>query len=231
MSLSPTGTGSTGGDIGGTEIEAAIRQMIEAYLLGANITSAGGDSPKINKIETLPEVPAFGDILANAVQIAVIRHMEDSGIIGNIGDGDIVPKESGLTEGQAVGIARKGVSTLQNPASLVAEGLGLLPHAVVASFVISILPIIINELTKPGGPFDLRFKRMVEKEFNSLQDRQTSFDLAIGERGLVIQSRAGFLNRHGASSNTNTLRMIREGELNRDNFSQVDYTDHAKGLF
>ena len=110
-------------------------------------------------------------------------------------------------------------------------GLALLPHAVLVSFVISLLPLIIHELTKPGGPYDLRFKRIVEKEFNSLMDRQTLHDISIGERGVIFQSRTGFINKNGQSSNANTLRMIREGGVNKQFLTEVDYVDHSKGLF
>lgn len=227
--MSFSSTGGTGG-----EIESALRQMIEQYLNGMQISSAGDESRSINSVTFLPEVTGFGDVLDSAVQTAVARHMEENGLLqgaGGLGTEGKDPNAKGLTEGQAVGIAGQGLSLLQNPETLVSAGIVKLPHAVLITFAISLIPIIIHELTKPGGPFDLRFKRIVEKEFNSLMDRQTAYDMRIGERGIIIQSRAGFINKNGAMSNTNTLRQIREGGVNKENLNEVDYIDHSKGLF
>lgn len=228
MSFSPT----TGGQSGG-EIEAVLRQMIEQYLTGMQISSAAGDSPKINKVTSIPEITGFGSVIDNAVQTAVLRHMEDNNMLGNTGNASNSSSspDSKLTEGQAAGLVSTGVSRVQNPVSLVSDAIPFLPHAVLVTLAISLIPIIITELTKPGGPFDLRFKRAVEKEFNSLMDRQTQYDVRIGERSIIVQSKAGFINKNGGATNTNTLRMIREGGINKEFLNEVDYIDHSKGLY
>ena len=226
MSLSATGGGSTAG-----EIASVVQQMIEQILRSASISSAGGDSPKVNKFVDFDSKGAdFGSILDQAVQTAVIRHMEDAGLFGEL-DGDITTASAGVTGNQKLALARQGISKLQNPESLINDALGFLPQATLIGFALSLLPIIMDELTKPGGPFDLRFKRAVEKEFNALMDRQTAHDVAIGERGLIFQSRAGFINRNGGAANTNTLRMIREGGINKEFLNEIDYVDHSRGLF
>lgn len=89
MSFSPT----TGGQAGG-ELEAALTQMFRQYLERVDITSSGGDSPKTNRIINLPEVNGFGAVLDTAVRTAVLRHMEDNGLIGS-GPGSGAGREGG----------------------------------------------------------------------------------------------------------------------------------------
>jgi len=215
MSFAPVG--------GGGDIESALRQMIEQYLNGMIITSAGGDSPKTNKVLSLPEVSGFNELFSSAVRNAV-------GSATQTQDG-IVQEPAGFSESNAISLTRRAVSTARNPESLVAEGLQYLPHAALVGLAISLIPLIINELTKPGGVFDLRFKRIMAKEFNSLMDRQTQYDVAIGVRGEIFQSRAGFINRNGGATNANSLRIIREGGINKNHITEVDYIDHSEGLW
>lgn len=222
MSASATGGGNASG-----ELASAILQMLRS----AKFTSAGGSSTVVNEyVAGSVDSVDFASILDSAVTTAVLRHMEDNGLIAGPTESGLPANDSSMTEGQAIGNLKSTISAGQNPASLVATGLSLLPHAVLLSFVISLLPLIIEELTRPGGEYDLRFKRMMEKEFNALQDRQTSFDVAIGERGTIFQARAGFLNKQGQSSNTNSLRLVREGGINKERLTETDYTDHSKGF-
>ncbi len=222
MSASATGGGNPSGDLA-----AAILQVLQS----AKFTSSGGDSPKENAyIPGSVDSVDFGTVLDNAVTTAVLRHMEDNGLIAGPSESGVPGTDSILSEGEILGNVRNTISAGQNPASLVATGISLLPHAALASFAISLIPIIIEELTRPGGEFDLRFKRIVEKEYNALQNRQTQYDIATGERGVIFQNRTGFLNTQGASSNTNSLRIIREGGINRNALTETDYTDHAKGF-
>jgi len=216
--------------VGGSDITSVIRQIIEAAFLNAEISSSGGDSPKINRVlNTDINVQDFNSIFEGEIRRIVedITAQKESGDDITVAGGD----KEGITEGQVVGVASRGLSGLNNPGAFVGMGLGLLPHAVLVSFVISLMPMIFEEMTRAGGPWDLTFRRIVEKEYNSLQNRQAFYDLTIGERGLIIQSRGGLLNRNTGSVNTNTLRMIREGGIDKNIMAQLDYTDHAKGLF
>lgn len=236
MSFSPIDGGGTSG-----AVASIIIQLIQAILRGSNISSAGGDSPKINRVlSTDVNAGDFGGIIDAAIQDLVnqtIQEQEEGRPgLAQLGEqgGDLTTgagDEGGLTEAQGVGLGRQALATLRDPTSLVTEGLSKLPHAALIAFALALLPLIITELTKPGGPWDLRFKRIVENEFNALMDRQTAYDIRIGERSIIVQSRAGFINKNGAASNTNTLREIREGGINKDFFNEVGYIDHSRGLF
>lgn len=224
--MSATGSGSIEGEVGGV-----ITQIIKQALEGLITTSAGGDSPKTNTVIDIGEVTGFEEILDSTITSIVLRNMEERGLVGGGISGDVTSKEGGAPGvGSLLGSAKQTASLAQNPAALVSAGLPLLPHAVLVSFVISIIPLVINELTKPGGAYDLRFRRIIEKEFNALQNRQTSYDIAIGERGFIIQNRAGFLNTQGSRSNTNSLKIIREGGINKQFLTEQDYVDHSTGF-
>lgn len=223
--MSVVNTGSISGDVGGV-----ITQIIQQALAGLITTSAGGDSPKQNTVIDIGEVTGFEEVLDNAITSIVLRNMEERGLVGG---GDVTGEGGDGNSpalGSVLGSAKQTAALAQNPAGLVAAGLPFLPHAVLVSFVVSMIPLILEELTKPGGAFDLRFRRIMEKEFNALQARQTSYDIAIGERGVIFQGRAGFINKHGASSNTNSLKLIREGGINKNFLTETDYVDHSQGF-
>jgi len=218
MSASPAGQG--------TNIDSIFKQIMEQYLLGLEVTSSGGDSPKVNKVFSLPEVQGFGDIIDNAIRQAIENQTSTT-----VGDGDITEAEQGVTAGNALSVAGRATSNLQNPVSIVSQGLAFLPHAVIVSFVIAIIPTIINELTRPGSDFDLRFKRLVAEEYNSIEERKYLYDIRVGQKGLILQPVVGLLStgQTGAAS-TNTLRLIKDGGIDKSFQGQIDYVDHAEGL-
>jgi len=184
MSFSPTSGGISGG-----ELESAVRQMIENYFLGAEFTSSAGDSPKINRTLNLPDVSGFGDIMDSAVRTAVLRHMEENNLIGG--------GESGISEGLPIGgkgktaglassipgTVRSATSTVQNPMSAATSLISLLPQAAIITMAISMVPVIINELQKPGMPFDRRYKRDVPGEVLSSVEREEKAGI---RQGLTI---------------------------------------------
>ena len=93
-----------------------------------------------------------------------------------------------------------------------------------------ILFSIFDLLTKPGGPLDLRFKRIIDDEINAFLSRQTQKDTEMGVRQVIIQSKTGFTASNG-KNNYNTLRGIREGGLNEERLTRIGKVDHTKGVF
>lgn len=122
------------------------------------------------------------------------------------------------------------ISKVQNPASIVASGLPLLPHAALIALAIALSPIIFDILTKPGGPLDLRFKRIIDDEINAFLSRQTQKDTEMGIRQVIIQSKTGFTAANG-KNNYNTVRGIREGGLDKERLDRIGMVDHSKGVF
>jgi len=119
-------------------------------------------------------------------------------------------KKKGNLESKTAGNVRKTIGVLDNPANIVAAGIPFLPHAALITFAIMLTPLIFEQLTKPGGPLDLRFKRIIDNEVNAFLSRQTQKDTEMGVRPVIIQSKTGFTATNGAN-NYNTLRGIREG--------------------
>jgi len=133
-------------------------------------------------------------------------------------------------EKSAIGGISKVIGAANNPASIVAAGINILPHAALLAFAISITPFIFDVLTKPGGPLDLRFKRIISDEVNAFLSRQTQKDTEFGVRQVIIQSKTGFTATNGAN-NYNTLRGIREGGIDKERLDRIGKVDHTKGVF
>lgn len=133
-----------------------------------------------------------------------------------------------LSEQKAIGLIRKGGNLIQNPAQIAMEIARYMPHTVIVLMAASVAPMIFELLTKPGGPYDLRFKRIIDKEISAFLSRQTQKDTEFGVRQVIIQSKTGFTAKNGAN-NYNTLRGIREGGLNEELFDRVGKIDHQKG--
>ncbi len=204
-----------------------IRQMIEQAMLSAYIVSPRFDDYKINQIDV------------NTADFDAILRNEVTQIVEEIERNNPTPMYTGQTsrasspnlERIGTQTARQTMSVLQNPIdSAFGEALKYLPHAVLVTLALSLVPIIFKELTKAGGPLDLRFRRILEKEYNGFLDRQTQRNTQTGARQVIVQSRSGFIAMSGAG-NYNNLREIREGGANKDRLASIEMVDHARGLF
>ncbi len=214
----------------------AIAQMLTNTLTDMLITSAGDRGRPINRVEFV-EVQAadFESILEQEIRDIVDEYFsqkETAEVATENESGGVEEKDKkGGKTGQALGVARMGMGAAANPASLVATGLKFLPHAALVAFVISIIPMIFNEMTRAGSQWDLRFKRIMLEEYNALLDRQEQHNTRIGTRQVIIQSRRGFINTNGASSNYNNQRVIRKGWLGLEDMSELSTVNHAKALW
>ena len=200
-----------------------LRQVIENALYNANITSA--NPYHVNKVFAVDINTAdFDELLTKEIEDIVNETVKD------LSPTTERKTEEGLTESGAVALARNGISTVQDPVSIVTTGLQYLPHAALIGLALSLIPLILKELTRAGGPLDLRWKRIMENEFNAFLDRQTQKNTQLGLRQVIVQSRSGYIAMNGAA-NENTLRQIREGGIKKDRLANIDFVDHARGLF
>lgn len=212
-------------------IEVIIRQMILSALRNAQITSANP-----THTNTVKEISLTGEIgteeeFKESIRDMVQEMLDDPITTQSIAENELTKeKKKGITESQKVGLASKAVSTAKNPGSIVAQGLAFLPHAVLVSFAISLAPFIFDQLTRPGGPLDLRFKRIVDDEINAFLSRQTQKDTELGIRQVIIQSKKGFTASNGVN-NYNTQKGIREGGFDKQRLDRFGMIDHSKGLF
>lgn len=218
-------------------LEVIIKQMILSAFRSANMESA---SPgKINHFIGMEggemDIIGSNEEINAAIQEAVQQIMGSPENAENLVDGlSSAGEKTGKTksdlEKTGIGATSKVISVSQNPAGIVAQGLPLLPHAVLIAFAIALAPLIFDILTKPGGPLDLRFKRILEDEFNAFLSRQTQRDTEMGVRQVIIQGKTGFTATNGVN-NYNTLRGIREGGVDEERLSRIGKVDHSKGVF
>jgi len=138
--------------------------------------------------------------------------------------------KEGTTEKEAAGFIRKKMSIIQNPNDIAMEIARFMPHAALVLIAASIAPLIFDIMTKPGGPLDLRFKRIIADEINAYLLRQTQKDTEMGVRQVIIQSKRGFTAING-QNNYNTLRGIREGGIVKERLDRIGMKDHSKGVF
>jgi len=179
MSFSPVSGGQSGG-----ELEQAIVSMFELVLRNMQVSSAGGDSPKINTVIDFPTPSGFGEILDTAVRISVLRHMEENGMLATGSGGDDTPKDP--SSPNVLSLARKGASGISDPTSLFADATQitkLIPIIGVLLAAPGFALMIRNLLLSPGMPFDPRFRRDIGSEVLSTVEREEKAGL---RQGLVI---------------------------------------------
>jgi hypothetical protein len=92
----------------------------------------------------------------------------------------------------------------------------------VAKFVVDIL-------IAPGGPFDTRFRREIEKEQFGFYDRQTQYDTQYGYRNVIIQGRQSFLSNQGVF-HASTFKDVMQGTGTQYRLSRIEISDKALGI-
>jgi len=139
--------------------------------------------------------------------------------------GKFAKKGAGMVPGLLSG---SPASTLQN---LFMSNIKMILPIAIPLMVVQLIPLIIDELKRPGGFLDVRFRRDARRELEFGLTREQQQLTRIGVRQVIIQSQAGFRNMAGAAS-TNTLRQIRESgfRVSSLGFSQIDDDDRAGGL-
>jgi len=221
-------------------LDVIIKQMILSAFRSAMMTSASpGHVNRFIGIESQGGMDIIGnnEEINAAIRLAVDDITSDPDSAESLADNLLnaeentgKKKKTSSLEKSTIGGISKVISAANNPASIVAAGLSYLPHAALVAFAISITPFIFDILTKPGGPLDLRFKRVISDEVNAFLSRQTQRDTEIGVRQVVIQSKTGYTASNGAN-NYNTLRGIREGGIDKERLDRIGKVDHAKGVF
>ena len=210
---------------------SSIRQFVENIARSLAITSASPQhTNRVKALDYFGEAGDFEDILRQDV-IKIIEDEIKIQMKEFREDPSAQPTTPiGSVEAQFASQVKKGISVAQSPASAASDVIKYLPHAALVTLAISLTPIVIGELSKPGGFMDVRWKRRLEEEQNAFMDRQTQRNTQMGIRKIQIQSRAGFISINGAN-NSNNLREIREGGVNKDRLAQIDIKDHTMGLF
>ena len=208
--------------------EIFIKKMVE-LLRDSTWTSA--NPIKTNFVKDIREV-RFGNDFDQQFEAAVVEAVQEY-LVENPPKADekdipISAAKDTFGETKALSLTRQGIGIAKDPTNIVAMALQRLPHAALIAFAISLVPIIFDMLTMPGGPFDVRFKRIVDEEISAFLARQTQKDTEFGYRQVIIQSKLGFTAPNGVN-NYNTVRGIREGGLDKERLDRIGMIDHTKG--
>ncbi len=206
-----------------------ISNVIE-LLKETQITSASpGWTNTVKDVRVTGLGADFDQELEIAIQEKITEYLaQNSDLVGGNATGKTSTTKNTLSGQKTAGLIRKGGSLIQNPQGIAMEIARYMPHTAFVLIAASVAPMIFELLTKPGGPFDLRFKRIVDKEISAFLSRQTQKDTEFGVRQVIIQSKTGFTAKNGAN-NYNTVRGIREGGINEELFDRVGRIDHQKG--
>jgi len=189
----------------------AVRRLVESL----QITSAGGDSPKINEVLQLDQSIDLDEALEDS---RIESETKETKKISNA-----VEKVERFDKGN-VGDVQRFTSAqinnlkdfVQNPAGFVisifikkfAKGVGVIAFALI---IFEAVKFVISELLKPGRFLDLRFKRDITKEIISFRKREEQQKLKQGFSNVIITSSPGL--RGGQGKVVNTLDLVRRGEF------------------
>ncbi len=220
-------------------LDSIIKQMILSAFRSANMTSASpGHINRFIGIESQGGMDIIGsneeinDAIRQAVEGITTDPDSADSLAGNLLDSE--QKTGKKSKGQLQQAGLSGVSGIvgigNNPASIIARVLPTLSQATLIAFALLLAPLIFDILTKPGGPLDLRFKRIISDEVNAFLSRQTQRDTEMGVRQVIIQSKTGFTAVNGFN-NYNTVKGIREGGINKEQIDRIGKVDHSRGVF
>lgn len=220
-------------------LDSIIKQMILSAFRSANMTSASpGHINRFIGIESQGGMDIIGSTeeINDAIREAVQGFMDDPDSAESLA-GSLLDSEQKTGKPQKGKLQKAGLTGLstaagigQDPTSVIARVLPALPHATLLVFALLLAPLIFDILTKPGGPLDLRFKRIISDEVNAFLSRQSQRDTEMGIRQVIIQSKTGFTAVNGFN-NYNTLKGIREGGIDKELLDRVGKVDHSKGVF
>jgi len=181
----------------------ALRQILENVLYSLNISSAGGDSPKVNYVRYVDINPDdYEQVLQAEIKAAVDETKAGSkspikakkppkGMLFQI-----LARDLGLSK------ARLAVSLLSNPQGIISPIVGTLlkgggaATAMILAALSSypIIRFISAQLTKRGSLFDLTFRNIMDSRINALRTRESQQEIRRGIEGkaqVILTTRAG----------------------------------------
>ena len=209
-------------------IADTLKNFVEQLMISARIVSPRFTDYRVDRLDYYTEPADFSEVLREEIKRILAEEKADVGVTGGI---EQEAGTQGLSEGQLAGMVGRGISTAQNPASAATGLIRFLPHAALVALAISLAPLIIKELKKPGSMLDIRFKRIMQDEFNAFLGRQDQWDTKLGLRQVRVQSKSGFLVTNGSAMTENNLRQVREGGTDGDRLALIEMSDLSKELF
>ena len=198
------------------EINRMIKKMMESSI----ITSAGGDSPKTNKVigigeQDTPDLESLVREGASDDSIKEDKKLKDTVKKVNRFDKGNVGKVNRFTSAQFGNLQ----GFVENPATFIinkvfgklAKGVGVIAFAFI---IFEAVKFIIRELLKPGRLLDIRFKRDFKNELIAFRRREDQQKLRQGFANIIITSTPRLrLTAQNVGQVTNTFDLVRRNQF------------------
>jgi len=204
-------------------LAASIKQFVTELAISARIVSPRFTDYRIESFDYYTEPAEFDSILKAEVERIIEEKMVEM-------KGTKESKSPPMPEGAGMlGLIGKGARTgMGGGMALVGTMARLFPPAMIALAIPFVVNAVLDELTKVGGVLDVRYRREITNEIENYWSRQVQYDTAVGNRQVILQTKASFGNLRGAG-NSNTLRQVREN-VNRLADVGLHVEDKAQGL-
>ncbi len=192
-----------------------LTEKVKQLILSLQVTSAGGDSPKINvalQVDDTIDLDTTIDEMVGKKQskkptAGFGKKLEGKDVITDVKKRIPFDKSRGLADliGGTQGQAGNLINLAKNPTGAISGIMGALgktlPFIAVITTILS-LPTVVKKigdfLTAPGSPFDKRLKIISTDALNAFLSRQEQRNLQIGKRQIIFTTNIGFRNSGGA---------------------------------
>jgi hypothetical protein len=191
------------GALGGSNLTSSLKDWIQELLRSAHIVSPRFDD---YRIETLDWYGEPGIDIQDVIESEVEKILEASGVKPN--RGAKAPKDQ-ATDNILDVIFSAGMRGAGGSGAVLNMIKPLLGPAAVAFLAPIVTKMVLEELIRPGGALDIRYKRQITNEVENYLSRQIQRDTQIGNRQVIVQMRSQFLNLHG-EGNSNTYQQVRD---------------------
>ena len=189
--------------IGGSSLGSTLKQWLQELLISAHIVSPRFDDYRIESLDWYsdPSGLEFDQVIKKEVE----KIMREGGY--NLKGGKSRTKKSNESTVDAINGILRGASGTSMGATALAR---VLPPVAVALLVAKVSKMILDDLKRPGGAWDIRYKRLLENEVENYMSRQLQRNTQVGAgRQIIIQMRSQFLNLNG-QGNSNTFQQVRD---------------------
>jgi len=174
-----------------------VRRMIESALQGSDVTSSGGDSPKINRIiqvnnMELPDLDAVVRDSADPIGLKEDKKIKDTvETVGAFKEGS-VGKVQQLTASQIGNVTSFARNPFQFMVTSVfrkfTKGAGV---AALAVIIFEAVKAIVAELFKPGRLFDTQFRERIDQQVILFLSRREQNELRQGFKSVITTTIGG----------------------------------------
>ncbi len=187
--------------IGGSSLGSTLKSWLQDLLVSAHIVSPRFDDYRIESLDWYSEPSNLE--FEKAIEMEVQKILRKEGIVKKSGSARVKKSNDGTMD--AITSVLRGSRSFSMGPQMLAR---FFPPAMVAILVAQVSKMIIEDLKRPGGVLDIRYRRLLENEVENYMSRQFQRNTQVGEgRQIIIQMQSQFLNLNG-QGNSNTFQQI-----------------------